>query len=360
MRFEPPAVEDIPSVDALVASMDRTVSGLLPTKRRLALTLHRFMVAAANGNPRPRHNVLMLGPSGGGKTHIVRALLEACPVVWAEVDATAFSDVGYVGRDLTSMYLGLLEPRWRGHGAPRAKGQPPPDDAERPHTQQEMVRIAERWGVVVIDEIDKINAPARPKEGERQVGQALQAELLKLSEGVETLAKRNDEDRGVLIATHNILHIAVGAFQGLNARVARRENPEIDLWNVPPNAYMKTTIYDVINYGFKEELVGRFATIVTLPPLESGHIARIFREHVLPDFERQCTDDGLELIVEEGAVSVLAAKVAGLPIGARALGPMLDDCLAPQWALAQPGDRLRVTAESVLADTAVLERAVAA
>ena len=125
---------------------------------------------------------------------------------------------------------------------------------------------------------------------------------------------------------------------------------------MPPDAYTRTTIFDVIRYGFLEELVGRFSTLVTLPPLDSRHMARILQEHVLPAFREACYDDGIYLEVEDGAVASVATRCAGLPIGARALVPMLDDCLHKQWSRAQRGDTLLLTAASVLADSCVLLR----
>ena len=267
MRFEPPTYATLPTVAEMVRAMDRRVTGLESTKLRLSLTLRRFMVAAALGHPRPPQNVMVIGPSGSGKTHGLRELLDAIPVMWTDIDATSFSDVGYVGRDLASAYLGLLQPRWRGHHG----------DDPRPWTVQETVSLAERWGVLVIDEFDKLRANSKPKEGERQVGRALQAELLKLVEGVEVLCKRHDDDRGTFIRTGNILHIAVGAFQGLNDVVMR----DLDIAIERDHAYTHTSVHNVIDYGFLEELVGRFSTIVTLPPLNGGHLAAIFREQSL-------------------------------------------------------------------------------
>jgi ATP-dependent Clp protease ATP-binding subunit ClpX len=346
MRFNPPVLEDIPSVREMVALMDETVTGLEATKLRLALHMRRFMLSALHDRATPPQNVLVIGPSGGGKTFMLRKLLEVIPVIWTEANATEFSDVGYVGRDLASAYLGLFQPKWRGH-----KG-----DEAGMWAAPEMTALAERWGVVIIDEFDKLRADAVPKQGERAVGRALQAELLKLSEGTEALAKRNDDDRGVFINTQHILHIAVGAFQGLNRTVAFRDNPELDPANIPANAYERCTIFDIIKYGFLEELVGRFSTIVTLPPLDSKHMARILRDHVLPAFREACYDDGVYLEIEDGAVAQLATRSSGLPIGARALVPMLDDCLHKNWAQAQRGDTLLLTAASVIADSSVLMR----
>jgi len=346
-RFTPPTYDQIPTVDEMVAKLDRTVSGLEVVKRRLALTMRRFMVSAALGHDRPPQNVVIIGPSGGGKTFLVRRLLEACPVIWAESDATVFADTAYKGRQLPSMYLGLVEQRWRG-----ARDS---ETGEKPWTVGQTRDLAERWGVVVIDEFDKLRqekiAVRSAVRGERWT---LQPELLKLVEGADVLSQRTDDDRGVMINTRNILHIAMGAFQGLNEIVSKHLS---SLGITPPKAaYTKAGIVDLCDYGFLEELVGRFATILTLPPLDALHMARILREHIIPNFTRQCADDGIELVVDDGAYSTLAGRAAGLPIGARALAPAVEECLATAWARAQPGDRLMLTAQSVISETAVLIR----
>lgn len=346
MRFRPPTYEEIPSVEALIAAADERVSGLDRVKRRLALTLRRFMVAAAMGHPRPRQNAIVLGGTGGGKTYLITEMLKACPVVWTEANATEYSDVGYMGRDLTSMYLGLTAPRWRGRRG----------DEEPPWPQQAMAAIAERWGVVVIDEWDKLRTNRVVQAGERQVGRALQAELLKLVEGAEALVRHSDSDHGVLMRTHNILHIAVGAFAGIESTIAR----SLEETHPREKLIEQVQVGDIIEYGFLEELVGRFSTLLPLPTLDAAHLSRIFREHVLPDFQRQCADDGIELVVDEGAVMQMGNRAAGSRIGARRLGPDLDDCLNDAWSRAHPGDRIVLDARGVLAVSARLETRAAA
>ena len=229
----------------------------------------------------------------------------------------------------------------------------------RPGRRPEISEHAERWGVVIIDEFDKLRTNRVKVAGEREVGRALQAELLKLIEGGEVLCKRNDEDRGVLLRTHNIMHIAVGAFQGINDVVVKDFEQAGQSVPMREQAYTKASTANLIDYGFLEELVGRFSTIVTLPPLDGAHLSRIFREHVVPAFERECRADGIELIVEEGAISEVGNEMQGMRIGARALGPKLDECLAMTWARARRGDRIRVTARSITTNTSELEQAVA-
>lgn len=359
MRFTPPTYDAIPSVEQMVTAMDRTVSGLPTVKRRLALVLRRFMVAAAKDHDRPPQNVVVIGPSGGGKTFLIRQLLDAVPVIWTDADASAFSETGYVGREFSSMYLGLWDSKFKGKSASRRRGEAPNPDAEKPYSQAEITALAARWGVMIVDEFDKIRASARPTPtGERQVGRGLQSELLKLVEGVNALVKRNDDDAGVFFPTHNVLHIAVGAFQGLDSIVAK--DLVRDGITPPAAAYQKATIFNIIEYGFLEELVGRFSTIITLPPLDAGSMAQILREHVIPDFERQCADDGISLEVDDGALFAAASKASGLPIGARALAPMIDDCLAKNWSEAKRGDCLKLTAEGIKTDSCLLVRPVAA
>lgn len=350
MRFEPPTLEQIPTVSEMVEAMDVEVSGLELVKPRLALTMRRFMVAAAKNRPRPQQNVIVLAPTGTGKTHVLRCLLAVCPVIHAEVNMTEYSDVGYRGRDLTSMYLGLVGPQYRG-----VHGDDPP-----PWQQRDVVALAERWGVMVLDEFDKLRSSPKPSDKDREVGKILQAELLKLVEGTDAICRRNDEDRGFLVSTHGIMHIGVGAFQGINAVVLKDlREAGIGIAN-ETHAFEKASPANLIDYGFLEELMGRFATIIALPPLNSGHLARIFREHVVPPVALQCADDDLELVVEEGAIAQAGNEASGFRLGARALSMILNECIEKQWAAARPGDQLVLTAEGVIHRSCDLRPAVAA
>lgn len=299
----------------MIATMDETVAGLEKVKRRLAVTLRRFMLAAASGQDWQPQNLMIAGPTGGGKTWLLTHLLASIPVIWTETSATEYSDVGYHGRDLTEMYLPLVKNNKKA--------------------------LAERWGVVLFDEIDKIRVrednPMKQQNAggnDRQVGKILQYELLKLVEGVETWIGRGDT-QGVGLKTHGILHIGMGAFQGIESNIARNHAAD---GRDDFHELMDTE--DLIEYGFVPELVGRFATIVPLPPLRTADMIRILHEQIVPKWMTRAEIEGLKLEIDRGAVHNIANEATKHPLGARSLEPILDEWTWDAWSLAEPGQRI--------------------
>ena len=294
MFTEPKSLEEIPTPHQIVAKMDETVAGLDAIKKRLAWTLYRHMVGAINHSEDRPPNILLMGNSGVGKTFVINKLLEACPVIWAEVTVTEFSDVGFQGRDLLGMYWSLFNNKWRAR-----------EDAKIP--KKEMIALAENWGVIVLDEFDKVRTTALSPAEDRQQSKymAMQDELLKLSEGSEVevpTGKNTVED----FRTHNVLHIACGAFAGLKAQMAREGRLDPD--NTPPNMHEHVTIGQMVRYGFKEELIGRFSTLVPLPDLSMEHLMRILHEQLIPSYERQLGAIGLGLKIDAGAMSAISSR----------------------------------------------------
>jgi len=342
--FSPPAsIEEIPSIAEMVARLDATVAGLEEFKERLAVILRDFMVAAFYDRPWHPGNVLIVGPSGVGKSYTVKRLLESIPVVWCEAAVTEFSDTGYHGRDLPTAYLGLNKPSWRAE----EDGRRVPAMVHRPR--------AERWGVVILDEFDKLRTNKTAVPGERQVGKVLQFELLKLVEGTETMVQENPGRPGFLFNTDNVLHIALGAFDGINRVIADFEKKE---WT--EELYLRATPEDFIEYGFIPELMGRFSTILPLPPLKVDHLTRILHEQLVPEYRKRLDDEGLELRIDEGGMISIANLAHTRAIGARALEPILRDMLWRSRELAVPGDKIVLDAEAAASLNARLEHAEAA
>lgn len=332
--YMPPAADEIPTVSQMVAALDESVAGLEDAKRRLSVTLRRHMLCAAHDAPERAPNLLLIGPTGGGKTITVRTLLDWLGIPWVEASVTEFSDTGYIGRSLVSMFSAFYGPRWK------AKKDP----------WREAVALGERWGVVVLDEFDKLRG--KRVAGERQVGLALQYELLKLVEGAEFLTKRDDDDRGIFFRTHHVLFIAVGAFQGLgelmlDLRGDTQSEPEAVVRGAMPG--------DIAEYGFIDELVGRFSSLITLPALTAASMVRIAQEHIVPVYERQMALDDITLEIDEVTLHLLAQRAMNARLGARAMQAILDDTLWRAWAQASPGDRVVLDADGLQHENARVE-----
>ena len=343
MFLEPHSLEEIPTPQQIVAKMDETVAGLTDIKKRLAWTLYRHMVGALNKSSDRPPNILVMGNSGVGKTFVINKLLAACPVIWFEADVTEFSDVGFQGRDLPSMYMGLFNAKWR------AK-----EDGKIP--KKEMITLAENWGVMVLDEIDKIRTTILSPAEDRQQSKymAMQSELLKLSEGAEVevpTGGKNVED----FRTHNVLHIACGAFAGLKVQMAKEGG--LDPNNAPPNFHEQVTVGQMVRYGFKEELIGRFSTLVPLPDLTMEHLIRILKEQLIPSYTRQLAAIGMNLTIDEGGMSAISSGCLSSDIGARAIQPKLESILWRSGFEGQPGDTLHIDVNAVETNNAHLIKA---
>lgn len=338
--FRPPeTLAEIPTTREMVAAMDRSVAGLEDFKKRLAVVLREHMVAAVEDRDWRPENILIIGPTGAGKTYTLKKLLEAIPVVWCETAATEYSDTGYHGRDLPTMYLGLTNYSQREML----------DEKRRVNAQTHRPR-AERWGVVLLDEFDKLRTNKRAVAGEREVGKILQFELLKLSEGTEAQVQENPDKPGFLFRTHHVLHIAMGAFEGLNKVIS-------DFDQVPwtDTLYTRATPEDIIEYGFLQELVGRFATILTLPALKIPDLERILIEQLVPTLVAQYADDGIELVVDGAAILTVANEAQRRAIGARSLAPILRTMLWRARYEARPGCRIVLDGPAATMENARVE-----
>ena len=321
--------ERVPTVRELVTALEARVSGLPDQKARVATLLRRHLLAGANDRPYSPANTLVLGPTGGGKTFLVKQACELSGLPYIEINATQFSEVGYWGRDLAWMFQDFVD--------------------KYDMRPREITPIIERWGVVILDEIDKWRMIPNLKE--RQPSRALQAELLKILEGDVVTAKRKDTDQGFQVHTHNVLFIGVGAFENIEAVIQKRRGFD------QLNSYMLAEPGDIMDYGFIMELVGRLPSIIALPPLDPTSMARILEQHTLPMYVQEAEDMGINFVCDGPAMREIASLAIQKRIGARAFPSIIDNMLWKPISQAEPGDTIYLDAQAVINQCGRLERA---
>jgi ATP-dependent Clp protease ATP-binding subunit ClpX len=293
-------------------------------------------------------NILICGPTGSGKTHLIRALGKIVDVPVVTQDATGLTAAGYVGEDVDSCLLRLLD---------AADG-----DVQR----------AER-GIVYIDEVDKL---ARYADSQRDVGgEGVQQALLKMVEGdMVTINKdKSSRDRRseVVLDTSSILFIVGGAFVGLERIVQRRTRASSagigaplaakhkaddaeGLLEVRRRVAMDVTAADLVQYGLIPEFVGRFPVVAALQPLTSADLARILvepRQALIKQYRKEFKECGTRLLVTPGACRTVAERAFKDNVGARGLRTIME-CLLHTAHAQLP---LPAGVDGVLLDRAAVE-----
>jgi ATP-dependent Clp protease ATP-binding subunit ClpX len=320
MTWVPPT--EVPTIAEMIAEVKQTVAGLDNQIRRICTAVHRHLIAAWYDSADPPNNLIVIGPTGGGKTYMVNKVLEASGLPYVEENATQFSEVGYRGRDLAWMFNDFVT-KYSDHEMKPA----------------DTLHMAERWGVVILDEFDKWHmTPKSQMERIGSSGRGLQAELLKMVERDWVVSKSHEEGRGMMVQTGRFLFIAMGAFEGLDNQMQARSGNSAE--HGFPNIYMKAEPTDLMEYGFMQELIGRFPVIVPFPPLQGSHMRTILLTTIWPRYVQEMANVGVELVADEGALTKIAQDAIGKRIGARAFPALLDAYLDRAWAEAQPGDRV--------------------
>lgn len=256
-----------------------------------------------------KSNILMIGPTGSGKTLIASTLAKALDVPFISVDATAYSSTGYVGKDVEDIIHNLYQ----------AAG--------------ENVALTEQ-GIVFIDEIDKICKKSSGNNIDVS-GEAVQNTLLKLLEG-ETIdipnsaSKKPDKEQSkISISTKNILFICGGAFSGIeeankiNIGYNSTENKTSFIFeNITPD--------DLFHYGFKQEFIGRLPIIATLEPLSKEALIDILikpKNSIIKQYKKLLAYDKVSLEFTVEALQKIASKALEKNIGARALRSILEELM---------------------------------
>ena len=316
--------EDMKKPRELVEFLDQYVVGQSRAKRALAVAVYNhYKRINGSGNPDveiEKSNILMIGPTGSGKTYIARSLAKVLGVPFAIADATTLTEAGYVGEDVENVLLKLIK------------------------AANDDIKKAER-GIVYIDEIDKIARSGENRSITKDVsGEGVQHALLKILEGTVASVppqggRKHPQQEMLKIDTRNILFICGGAFAGIEKIVERENNKNtIGFGQAFDKKEEKTlseqlrglTPQDLMKFGLTPEFVGRLPIFVALDELDEEAMVRILtepRNSLVKQYQKLLELDGVELEFEDEALREIAQIAMRKNTGARGLRAIMENIM---------------------------------
>jgi len=311
--------EQLPKPLEIVEHLNKHIIGQEEAKKVLAVALYnhykRIESPIYNSVELEKSNILLLGPTGSGKTLLAKSLAKIMSVPFAIADATALTEAGYVGEDVESILSRLLA------------------------AANYDIELAQR-GIVYIDEIDKIARKSESSTMGRDVsGEGVQQGLLKILEGAEVYipvkgSRKNSTTETVLFDTSHVLFVCGGAFVGLVPDSNTKKNNKVGFGSVK-KAEQKDHKVDqkaLVHYGIIPEFIGRIPVIAQLRELTTDQMVQILQEPdnaLIKQFQALFDMDGIKLVFDNKALVAIAKEAVERGVGARGLRGIIEEVMLP-------------------------------
>jgi ATP-dependent Clp protease ATP-binding subunit ClpX len=318
----------VPKPREIVAHLDQYVVGQKVAKKALSVAVYNHFKRVNEKDNTDvelqKSNILMVGPTGSGKTLLAQTLAKMLNVPFAIADATSLTEAGYVGEDVENILLKLYQAA---------------DTMDSANAKE----LCER-GIIYVDEIDKISRKSDNPSITRDVsGEGVQQALLKILEGTTANVppqggRKHPQQEYIPIDTSNILFICGGAFEGVEEMIRRRMKENVMGFRSNPEKKAEAQIdildsllpEDLLKFGLIPEFIGRLPVIATLNQLDEAALMSILSEPknaILKQYSKFFELDGVELVVEPGALREIAAEAIKRKTGARALRAIIENVM---------------------------------